>query len=605
MKKIKVTMLLMSLFIGINNVRAEGYAVYRYPFFNTAYAIFDGIDRIHIFDGESFRVNDRIAYCIEPGINLYSNSYLETNNLNITNLSQEVIEKLKLIAYYGYDYTPAYHHEDLYYMATQELIWNLITGRETYWVKTRDVNGERINIDSYKENIMKLVNTHNVLPSFDNQEYEVELGKTYIINDDNNVLGRFKLVNPKDNIQMNKKRITITPTSLDDNGEIELITNLYTDKDYLIYYSGDSQKLMTTEGKIEPLTSKLKIKIITKPIIRIVKIDADTKKNIKKAGIKFKIKNLDNDAYVCENDECTYETNNEGIAITNSKFEHGNYQIEEISEYVEGYLVNNKPLRFTVDDNSDYIQENNNLYLEYKFENQPIKGKVEILKIGERPLFKEDTVEYEEYLLDNVVFGLYANSNIYDNENVIIYQNGAFINSVKTVNGKAALDNLNLGNYCLKEVSTVDYHILNEEPYCFEITQKDSHENASITINMKNYLPKGVFDFTKIDEKSNEPLQGAKIDIYNDKNELLLTAITNENGKIIIDNLPIGRYYYTEREAPNGYAINSQKNYFEIKEDKQKISTSLVNEQYIVPSTKRNNNLIKYVKMLFLTIIKR
>ena len=184
MKKIKQVILIITLIIlSINNVKAEEYKVYRYKFANPAYAIFDGIDRIHIFDGESFRVNDEIAYCIEPGVNLYSNSYTYTSDLSITNLSKETIDKLKLIAYYGFSYTPGYHREDLYYMATQELIWNLITGRETYWVKTRDVNGERINIDRYKEEVMNLVNTHYVLPSFDSKEYEMELGKTYTIND--------------------------------------------------------------------------------------------------------------------------------------------------------------------------------------------------------------------------------------------------------------------------------------------------------------------------------------------------------------------------------------------------------------------------------------
>ena len=601
MKKIKQVILIITLIIlSINNVKAEEYKVYRYKFANPVYAIFDGIDRIHIFDGESFRVNDEIAYCIEPGVNLYSNSYTYTSDLSITNLSKETIDKLKLIAYYGFSYTPGYHREDLYYMATQELIWNLITGRETYWVKTRDVNGERINIDRYKEEVMNLVNTHYVLPSFDNKEYEMELGKTYTINDDNEVLGRFKLVNPKSNIQMNKKRIAITPNSLDDNGEIELITNLYTDKDFFVYYSGDSQKLMSTEGKIEPITSKLKIKIVTKPMIKIIKIDSETKKPIKKAGIKFKIKDLDHDNYICENEECTYETDSEGIIITKNKFNHGNYQIEEVSEYIEGYLINKQPLKFTIDDNSNYIQKDNDLYLEYKFENHPVKGNVELLKIGEKPIFNGDTITYEDYQLDNVVFNLYANSDIYDEENALIYQNGTFINSIKTNDGKAILENLYLGDYCIKEVSTVDFHMLNKEPYCFSIKQENSLENVNLTIEIKNYLPKGTFDFTKLDDVTNEPLPDAGINIYNYKNELLLTAKTNEFGKIVINNIPIGRYYYVETEAPIGYTINSQKNYFEIKDNNQKISTSLVNEKYTVPSTKKNNSLAKNILILLI-----
>ena len=592
------------MIIGLKSISADGYPVYRYQFATPTYAIFDGIDRIHIFEGESFRVNDEIAYCIEPGVNLYSNEYLGTNDLSITNLSEETIEKLKLIAYYGFGYTPGHHREDLYYMATQELIWDLITGRETYWVKTRDVDGERINIDRYKTNIMNLVNTHYILPSFNNQEYEVELGQTYTIGDDNDVISRFKLVNPKDNVEIRSKKIVITPKSLDDNGEIELVTNLYTDKEFFIYYSGDSQKLMTTEGKIDPLRTSLKIKVVTKPKIKIIKIDAETKQPIKTTGIKFKIKNLDENKYVCENDECIYETDNSGVIITQNKFEHGNYQIEEINEYIEGYLVNKEPLKITIDDDSNYLQENNDLYLEYQFENKPIKGNVEITKIGEKPIFQDDIIKYEEYFLDNVVFSLHANSDIHDSNNNLIYQSGSFIKNVKTENGKARLLNLYLGDYCLKEVSTTDFHMLSKESHCFSLTQENSLEDVLITLNLKNYLPKGTFDFTKIDENTYEPLSGATIDIYNDKNERLLSLQTNENGKVVIANMPIGKYYYIETTAPEGYTINNQKNYFEIKEDKQKISTSLVNEKYTVPSTKKDTSRInKNIPILLLFIV--
>ena len=142
--------------------------------------------------------------------------------------------------------------------------------------------------------------------------------------------------------------------------------------------------------------------------------------------------------------------------------------------------------------------------------------------------------------------------------------------------------------------------MLNKEPYCFSIKQENSLENVNLTIEIKNYLPKGTFDFTKLDDVTNEPLPDAGINIYNDKNELLLTAKTNEFGKIVINNIPIGRYYYVETEAPIGYTINSQKNYFEIKDNNQKISTSLVNEKYTVPSTKKNNSLAKNILILLI-----
>ena len=85
---------------------------------------------------------------------------------------------MELISYYGYGYPG---HDSLkYYMATQELIW-LYSDDYVKWMDKYSTNGtlgNQINIDNEKNEILRLVNNHNKLPSFSNISYVQKLGDT-------------------------------------------------------------------------------------------------------------------------------------------------------------------------------------------------------------------------------------------------------------------------------------------------------------------------------------------------------------------------------------------------------------------------------------------
>lgn len=261
---------------------------------------------------------------------------------------------------------------------------------------------------------------------------------------------------------------------------------------------------------------------------------------------------------------------------------------------IDGYVWNKQPLKFSIGEDSKYIYDKDfGVMLEIKFSNKQVKGEIEINKKGEKLIIENETFRYEEIKLDGVHYDLIANGDIYSQDGTLIYKDKEIVKSFITKDGYYKLTDLYLGKYCLVETKTVGNHVLNKEPYCFEIKYKDQYTDiVSLVINLKNYLGKGDFELTKVDLCTGNPIEGALIEIFTENDELIYSGRTDKDGKIYVKGLESGRKYkFKESEAPEGYILNDKIHEFEIKENGEIVKDTLSNEKIVidVPNTSAND----------------
>lgn len=244
MKKFFTLLLLLSFcLIPMLNVRAEEIRI--------TYNNLDGIVYNRKIGGQfksnrvtMFKMGDRIAYCVEPGVEITNNYYDVYEDWSKVNFSDELKELIEKIGYYGYDYPG--HQTNYYYIAAQELIWKAVKPEtEVVWTTGKNYTGEVIDISKEKEEILSLVEKHNLKPSFSEKSFKSEVGSKLVLEDENNVLKNYEISSSKyHDIVKEDDRITITLNSdVVPEETLKLTRKHYDDAPLLVYHKSGSQTL--------------------------------------------------------------------------------------------------------------------------------------------------------------------------------------------------------------------------------------------------------------------------------------------------------------------------------------------------------------------------
>ncbi|MFB5583019.1 choice-of-anchor A family protein [Bacillus albus] len=294
--------------------------------------------------------------------------------------------------------------------------------------------------------------------------------------------------------------------------------------------------------------------------MKLVKVDTRDK-NKKLAGAKFKIE--DSKGKVVGD----LVTNEEGEAIS-KELPIGNYILVEV-EAPKGYELLKDKIAVKIE--KDVI-------VEIKIGNKKLPD-----PMGKMKLVKVDTSDKNKKLAG-------AKFHIEDSNKKVVGE------LVTNEEGEAISKELPIGNYTLVEVEAPKGYELLKDKIAVKI-EKDTVVEIKIG-NKKLPDPTGQFEIEKVDDKDiNLKLKGAVFQVLDKEGKEVTRLTTDEKGKVISDQLVLGKYTIKEIKAPNGYMLLRDSIEIEITEAvrTQKLTVKNVKNNWVIPNTGGSGTTSFYV----------
>lgn len=449
----KIIFILFTLLIFIPNTKAlsKFYLGEKVPNMHI-----ESVSESEVHNGIPFilrRDDGKFVYCINPFESLNTTNYYSSYNYNdkLFNLTDEQLNKMNLIAYYGYNYG---NHTDLkWYGVTQFLIWKVLNLKDIYFTDTKNGNKIIAYQNEIKE-IENLVNNHYKLPSFSNNHFEYTINSSYEINDLNNILSNYEIKESNIESKIEGNALYINTNKVG-NYEITFIRKSPIKREYILYALKGNQSLLYP-GMINDIEFKITIEV-NSGSITINKKDSE--------NIDRKTAILEGAVYgVYDKEELinTVETDNNGIAYIEN-LPLGKYYVKEITPSF-GYKLDENIYEINLtNENRDTIIDS------YE---SVIKGKLIINKYyGEENNYKlEEGAVFEIYDIKDNLIGTYETKDGIINE---MLEYGEYYGiQTKGITGYKFVDKFNI---LIDEEKDYILDLYNEKEYIYELNKKEEY----------------------------------------------------------------------------------------------------------------------------------
>ena len=407
-------------------------------------------DGVHTYDDYLSllkRSNGDHVYCINPYEVLDTNKDYNTYDYNssIFNLSEEKLNKINLIAYYGYKYPG--HSDSKWYGVTQFLIWKELGFGDIYY--TDRIGGVEVSkFQSEINELTGLVNSYLLKPSFFGKYYEYDLNTEYSIKDSTGYLNNYEIESPID-AYISNNRLYINTTDEEGIFELKFKKRSPINKNYLLY------KLDGAQSLIYPGKFDLEYSVFVEVANRSIEVHKKDSEGINR--VDATLEGAVYELYIDTVPITRFTTNIDGIARID-KLPKGEYYVKEIIPST-GYKLD--PNMYHV-----YLNKDNH---------------------------NETIISYEDVIKGNLnIKKYYGDNNIYQYEDGATFEiydsNDNYVDEIITDNGIVNKE-LPYGEYTIKQISTMEgykkvddfkVNIEKEKNYYFDLYNEKEEDKTII-----------------------------------------------------------------------------------------------------------------------------
>lgn len=301
--------------------------------------------------------------------------------------------------------------------------------------------------------------------------------------------------------------------------------------------------------------------------LKIIKVDQKTGKKITFSNATFKLYKLNRDTNEWEETSCkigkertfTWTTDDNAVAYTEDKLEAGTYKIDEI-KVPTGFVKLEEDCIFDINNQNETLEYDKEFdaYITVTVGNKQPTANITINKTIE--LVKDADLSIIDVKdLSGIKFKVTAKDTIRDMaDGSVIYKKGAVVGTYNlNKDGSLIIKNLPLGVYEIQEIETLKGLALDNTKHEIKLTQKD--KTTTLYEHTENIVNKTiVVEFSKTDITGDGELEGATLQVIDDKNNVIDEWVSGKKTHKI-EGLESGKTYkLIETIAPDGYAKSTE-----------------------------------------------